>query len=74
MGEDGAEVEEDDSLVTPNLLEEMTFFELCGALPPPLALHPHPPPPTPTTLLSRPCQPRRRPPLTQGLVGAAGRA
>ena len=40
MGEDGAEVEEDDSLVTPNLLEEMTFFELCGALPPPLAPHP----------------------------------
>jgi radial spoke head protein 4A len=30
VGEDGAEVEEDDSLVTPNLLEEMTFFELSG--------------------------------------------
>lgn len=48
VGEDGAEVEEDDSLVTPNLLEDMSFFELCGA-PPPLALHPptpaHPHPP-----------------------------
>ena len=28
VGEDGVEVEEDDSLVTPNLVEDMSFFEL----------------------------------------------